>query len=70
MKAKSTSGGQMGLFWGQSRKSYDAAIEAAVDAAREALAKRTLEWFEVIEFRGGFPDGKIQYQVAVRIGYA
>ncbi len=70
VKAKSTSGGPLDLFWGQSRKSYDAAVEAAVEAARKALTGRTLEWFEVIEFRGGFTDGKIQYQVAVRIGYA
>ena len=70
MKIQSSSGGQMGVFWGQSFNSYDAAIEAAVDAARKALSGKTLEWLEVIEFRGGFDGGKLQYQTAVRIGYA
>jgi len=70
MKIESGSGGQMDIFWGQSLESYDAAIVSAVDAARKILDGKTLEWFEVIEFRGGFVDGAIQYQTAVRIGYA
>lgn len=70
MKIESSSGGQMGVFWGQSYDSYDAAIEAAVDAARRVLTGKTLEWLEVIEFRGGFEDGRLQYQTSVRIGYA
>lgn len=37
---------------------------------REALSGKTLEWLEVVEFRGGFNDNKLQFQVAVRIGYA
>ena len=70
MKIESASGGQMRTFWGQSFESYDAAISAAVEAARSALPGKTLEWLEVIEFRGGFDQGRLQYQTAVRIGYA
>ena len=70
MKIDSSSGGQMDTFWGQSYESFDAAVVAATDAARQALAGKTLEWLEVVEFRGGFNDGKLQYQTAVRIGYA
>ena len=60
----------MDVFWGQSYESYDASIAAAVEAARQTLAGKSLEWFEVIEFRGAFDDGRLQYQTAVRIGYA
>lgn len=70
MQIDSSSGGQMDMFWGQSYESFDAAVSAAVDAAQQALAGKTLEWLEVIEFRGGFNDGRMQYQTAVRIGYA
>ena len=70
MKIESSSGGQMDTFWGQSYESYDAAIAAAAEAAQKDLAGKTLEWFEVIEFRGGFDGGKLQYQTAIRIGYA
>ncbi len=58
------------MFWGQSFESYDAAIAAAVETARQNLAGKTLEWLEVIESRGGFDDGRLQYQTSVRIGYA
>ncbi len=70
MKIDSSSGGQMGVFWGQSFESYDAAIAAATEAARQDLAGKTLEWFEVIEFRGGFDNGRVQFQTAIRVGYA
>lgn len=70
MRIDSSAGGQMGTYWGQSYESYDAAIAAAVEAARQDLAGKTLEWLEVIEFRGGFDNGRLQYQTAVRIGYA
>ncbi len=70
MKIDSSSGGEMGVFWGQSFESYDAAVAAAVDAANQALAGKTLEWLEVIEFRGGFDNGRLQFQTSVRIGYA
>ncbi len=70
MQIESSSGGQMATFWGQSYESYDAAVSAAVEAAHQALAGKTLEWLEVIEFRGGFSDNRLQYQTSVRIGYA
>jgi len=70
MFIKSGSGGQMQLFWGQSVESSDAAIREAVKAAHAALPGKTLEWLEVAEVRGGFQDGKLQFQIAVRIGYA
>lgn len=70
MHIESSSGGKMDIFWGQSFESYDAAVAAAVEAARMELAGKTLEWLEVIEFRGGFDNGRLQYQTAVRIGYA
>lgn len=70
MRIESSSGGQMEIFWGQSFESYDAAIAAAVEAARMTLPGKTLEWMEVIEFRGGFDDGRLQYQTAIRVGYA
>ncbi len=60
----------MDTFWGPLFESYDAAIDAAVESARQVLAGKTLEWLEVIEFRGGFDNGRLQYQTAVRIGYA
>ena len=46
MQIESSSGGQIGTFWGQSYESYDAAIAAAVEAARQELAGKTLEWLE------------------------
>ena len=70
MQIESSSGGKMVLFWGQSYESYDAAIAAAVESGRQHLPGKTLEWLEVVEFRGGFSDGRLQYQTAVRIGYA
>ena len=70
MKIESSSGGQMSTFWGQSYESFDAAVSAASEAARKELKGKTLEWLEVIEFRGGFDNGRLQYQTAVRIGYA
>lgn len=70
MQIESSSGGQMRIYWGQSYESYDAAIAAAVESARQDLAGKTLEWLEVVEFRGGFSDGRLQYQTSVRIGYA
>lgn len=70
MKIESSSGGQMDTLWGQSYESYDAAVAAAVESARQVLAGKTLEWLEVVEFRGGFNDGRLQYQTSVRIGYA
>lgn len=63
------SGGPMRIFSGQSMKSYDDAIKAAVTAATEELPGISFDWFEVIEFRGGFHQNKPQFQTAIRIGY-
>ena len=60
----------MGIYWGQSFDSYDAAIKEAAAAATRDLQGKTLEWFEVVEFRGGFDGGKPQFQTAIRVGYA
>lgn len=60
----------MGVFWGQSTTSSDAAISAAVSAAHVALPGKTLEWFETIEPRGAIKDNSTaQYQIAIRVGY-
>lgn len=69
MKDESRSGGPMAVYWGQSRESFDGAVAAAVEAARNDLGGKSLEWMEVLEFRGRFTDGELQYQTAVRIGY-
>jgi|GEM_PF-4740179 len=67
----STSGGVMGVFWGQSTKSSDAAIQAAIQAAHNELPNANLEWFEMIEVRGGIINNNTaEYQVAVRVGYS
>jgi flavin-binding protein dodecin len=71
MKFESTDqGGKMETFWGVSNVSYDEAIQAAVATAKKALPQNTLEWIEVLEFRGGFDNGELQFQVAIRIGFA
>lgn len=62
-------GGPMALFWGQSPVSFTEAIQQAVLAAKAALPGATLEWLELAETRGGFDNGVLQFQVAVRIGY-
>jgi len=69
MKIESGSGGGMAIFWGQSMVSYDEAVKEAVKAAKAALPQATLEWFETIEFRGGFVDGAAQFQTAIRVGF-
>jgi flavin-binding protein dodecin len=62
-------GGAMGLFWGQAPGSVDNAIQEAVAAAQSSVPGATLEWLELVETRGGFEGGVLQYQVSVRIGY-
>jgi len=70
LSVSSSSGGQMGVFWGQSTTSSDDAISAAIAAAEESLPGKTLEWFETIELRGAIKNNKTpQYQVAIRVGY-
>lgn len=65
-----SSGGSMDLFWGQSTVSVSDAIQHAVLAAKSKLPHATLEWLELAETRGGFDNGVLQFQVAVRIGYS
>jgi len=71
-----TSSGRMAIFFGQSTVSYDAAIQAAVaEAGKDLPDSSTLEWFEVIEFRGAITQDKAtqadvaQFQTAIRVGY-
>lgn len=69
VRGDATIGGAMGLFWGQAPGSIDDAIQQAVHAAQATNAGATLEWLELVETRGGFEGGVLQYQVSVRIGY-
>lgn len=62
-------GGPMALFWGQSPDSVTEAVQQAVLAAKAALPGAKLEWLELAEIRGGFDNGVLQFQIAVRIGY-
>ena len=71
MAISTNTAGQMSIFYGQSEESYDSAIKTAVTQAGTDLPGKTLEWFEVIEFRGGIKTGNVaQFQVAIRVGYA
>ncbi len=76
MSVSQNSAGHMSIFWGQSLDSYDEAIKTAVaEAAKTIPSGSTMEWFEVIEFRGGIKTvdgvpGVAQFQVAIRIGYS
>ena len=69
-KGSNAIGGPMETFWGQSPVSVSDAIQQAVSAANLQLGPgTTLEWLELIETRGGFDNGILQFQVVVRIGY-
>ena len=52
---------------GSSDKSIDDAIQRAVSRASKTL--RNLGWFEVLETRGNIEDGKLSYQVTLKIGF-
>lgn len=54
---------------GTSSESVEAAIQKAVDRAKESLEK--LSWFEVQEVRGHIDDdGKVsEYQVVMKIAF-
>ena len=54
---------------GTSPQSVEAAIQSAVDRAKESLEK--LSWFEVLEVRGHIDDdGKVaEYQVILKIAF-
>jgi flavin-binding protein dodecin len=50
---------------GTSDQSFNHAIEAAVERARQTL--RELSWFVVEEMRGGLQQGRLEYQVTLRV---
>ncbi len=50
---------------GTSDKSFSHAIEVAVTRARQTL--RNLSWFVVEEQRGGLQQGRLEYQVTLRV---
>jgi flavin-binding protein dodecin len=50
---------------GTSDKSFSQAIEVAVARARQTL--RELSWFVVEEMRGGLQQGRLEYQVTLRV---
>lgn len=50
---------------GTSGESFSHAIEVAVKRARQTL--RDLSWFVVEEQRGGLQQGRLEYQVTLRI---
>ena len=50
---------------GTSNQSFSHAIEVAVRRARQTL--RNLSWFVVAEQRGGLQQGRLEYQVTLRV---
>jgi dodecin len=50
---------------GTSEQSFTHAIEVAVARARQTL--HNLSWFVVTEQRGGLQQGRLEYQVTLRV---
>ena len=50
---------------GTSEQSFTHAIEVAVNRARQTL--HNLSWFVVTEQRGGLQQGRLEYQVTLRV---
>jgi dodecin len=50
---------------GTSDQSFTHAIEVAVNRARQTL--HNLSWFVVTEQRGGLQQGRLEYQVTLRV---
>jgi len=50
---------------GTSDQSFTHAVEVAIERARQTL--RHLSWFVVTEQRGGLREGRIEYQVTLRV---
>ena len=49
--------------------SYDSISAAVSEVVKEAHAEKKVAWFEVVEQRGRVtPEGKVEFQVKVRIG--
>jgi flavin-binding protein dodecin len=53
---------------GTATEGVDAAIRSGLDRAAQTL--RHLDWFEVVEIRGHFDDGRIGHvQVTMKVGF-
>jgi flavin-binding protein dodecin len=52
---------------GTSVKSYEDAIETAINKAKESLSD--LAWWEVTELRGGLHEGALEYQAKLKIAF-
>jgi flavin-binding protein dodecin len=52
---------------GTSTKSYEDAINEAIDKAKESL--EDLSWFEVVEMRGGIQEGGLEFQAKLRVAF-
>jgi flavin-binding protein dodecin len=52
---------------GVSDQGTDDAIKNALARAGETL--RAIDWFEVLETRGVVNDGRVTFQVSIRIGF-
>ena len=53
---------------GVSDKSYEDAIQNAINKASESL--KGISWFQVVEQRGAVKDGKVsEYQVILKVGF-
>jgi flavin-binding protein dodecin len=50
---------------GTSDQSFTHAIEVAINRARQTL--HNLSWFVVTEQRGGLQQGRVEYQVTLRV---
>lgn len=52
---------------GSSTNSIEDAINTAISRASETL--RNLRWFEVLHTRGHIEEGKVHFQVTLRVGF-
>lgn len=52
---------------GASDQGTDDAIKSALARAGETL--KAIDWFEVLETRGVVNDGRVTFQVSIRVGF-
>jgi dodecin len=52
---------------GSSSESLDSAIRNGIERAGKTL--RHLDWFEVSEIRGGLQEGRMYFQVTMKVGF-
>lgn len=52
---------------GTSNKSYEEAIQNAIDQARRTL--KGLSWFEVVEQRGNLTGPDVLFQATLKVGF-